>query len=178
MFHLSLPTWEFAVRAAVVYLFLLICFRVLGKRQIGQLAPFDLVLLLIISNAVQNSMNGGDNSLIGGLISAATLLLLNFAVAWLIYRNRKMANLIDGRPQILIHDGQVLSAVLDREKLSLDELREALRGQGYASMHEIRYAILETTGKISVIKKSSEAATDPRHATVKWHVYNPEQPPF
>ena len=82
MFDMSLPWWEFVLRGAVVYLFLMVMLRFTGKRQTGQLAPFDLILLLILSNALQNAMNGGDNSLVGGLISALTLIGLNYAVAW------------------------------------------------------------------------------------------------
>src|ERR1700751_5540712 len=100
MFNLAIPLWELIVRGAVVYVFLLILLRITGKRQIGQLAPFDLVLLLVLSNAVQNSMNGGDNSLVGGLISATTLIALNFAVAWGTYRNKWLEATVEGRPQI------------------------------------------------------------------------------
>src|SRR5215470_8456949 len=90
MFQLAIPWFEFVLRAAIVYVFLLGLLRVTGKRQVGQLAPFDLVLLLVLSNAVQNSMNGGDNSLVGGLISAATLVALNYGVGLLAYRNKKL----------------------------------------------------------------------------------------
>src|SRR5207247_3481558 len=105
MWIMSLRWWEFIVRALVVYGFLLIILRVSGKRQIGQLAPFDLVLLLVLSNAVQNSMNGGDNSVIGGLISAVTLVVLNWAVGYATYRNKRIEQFIEGKPQIIIHDG-------------------------------------------------------------------------
>src|ERR1700681_4449677 len=103
MFNMAIPWWELLVRSAVVYIFLLLILRVTGKRQVGQLAPFDLVLLLVLSNAVQNSMNGGDNSLVGGLISAATLIALNYAVGYATFRNKKLEAVIEGRPQVLIH---------------------------------------------------------------------------
>ena len=97
MWNISLPHWwEFVVRAGVVYLFLLVLLRLTGKRQIGQLAPFDLVLLLVLSNALQNAMNGGDNSITGGLILASTLVALNWCVGWLTYRSKWMEGLIEG----------------------------------------------------------------------------------
>src|ERR1700681_536228 len=110
MAELWIPTihwWELILRSVLVYLFLVIVLRITGKRQVGQLAPFDLVLLLVLSNAVQNSMNGGDNSLVGGLISAATLIALNYAVGYATFRNKKLEAVIEGRPQVLIHNGEL-----------------------------------------------------------------------
>src|SRR5262249_31083004 len=101
MFNMAIPWWELVVRGCVVYVFMLILLRVTGKRQVGQLAPFDLVLLLVLSNAVQNSMNAGDNSLVGGLISASTLVLLNYVIGIATFRSKKIEGLIEGRPQIL-----------------------------------------------------------------------------
>src|ERR1700687_3867234 len=100
MWNIAVPWWELIVRSVVVYAFLLILLRLTGKRQIGQLAPFDLVLLLVLSNAVQNSMNGGDNSVLGGLISATTLIALNFLVGYLVYRNKRLELLIEGQPEV------------------------------------------------------------------------------
>jgi uncharacterized membrane protein YcaP (DUF421 family) len=108
MWTIELPHWShFVVRAAVVYLFLLVLLRFTGKRQVGQLAPFDLVLLLVLSNAVQNSMNGGDNSITGGLLSASTPVGLNWIVGWTTFQSKKLEALIEGRPVVLIHDGQI-----------------------------------------------------------------------
>src|SRR5258706_10157501 len=98
MWNLSLPWWELVLRGVVVYVFLLIILRITGKRQTGQLAPFDLVLLLVLSNAVQNAMNGGGNTVLGGIISATTLVALHFAVAFMTYKNRKMEKRIEGNP--------------------------------------------------------------------------------
>src|SRR5438876_10833683 len=108
MWTIELPHWShFIVRAAVVYAFLLVLLRFTGKRQVGQLAPFDLVLLLVLSNAVQNAMNGGDNSITGGLILASTLVALNWLVGWLTFRSKAFEALIEGRPVILIHNGHI-----------------------------------------------------------------------
>lgn len=150
---MSIPWWEFIVRAAAVYIFVLLVFKLGGKRQIGQLAPFDFALLLIFSNAVQNSMNGGDNSLVGGLISASSLALFNFGLAFLTYRSKFLSTWISGVPQVLIHNGKTYDAVLSKEKITHGELMTALRGGGCASISEVKSAILEVNGNISVIKK-------------------------
>src|SRR5436309_8209360 len=110
----SIHWWELIFRSVLVYLFLIIVLRLTGKRQVGQLAPFDLVLLLVLSNAVQNSMNGGDNSLTGGLISAATLIVLNYTVGIATFRSKKLEALIEGRPQVLNHNGKLSAEVLGR----------------------------------------------------------------
>ena len=153
MFNLSIAWWEFPARAFVVYVCLLIGLRLSGKRQIGQLAIFDLVLLLIISNAVQNSMNGGDNSLVGGLISAFTLLVMNFVLGKIVVKDKKLANLMEGEPLVLVHNGVVSSPHLDKAGMTHEELRSQIRQSGCGSLSEVRVAILETSGKISVIKK-------------------------
>src|SRR5580698_5285514 len=133
MWEISLPHWwEFIVRAIVVYGFLLGLLRLTGKRQIGQMAPFDLVLLLILSNAVQNSMNGGDNSITGGLILSTTLVAINSAVSWLTYRSCWWESVIEGRPLILIHDGKIDHVSMRRAKLTTHELEASLRSAGCA----------------------------------------------
>jgi uncharacterized membrane protein YcaP (DUF421 family) len=150
MFQLAIPWFEFILRAVVVYAFLLVLLRLTGKRQVGQLAPFDLVLLLVLSNAVQNSMNGGDNSLIGGLISAATLVLLNFTVGQATYRNKRLEALIEGRPQILVHNGKLFEDVLIRAQMTHHELNAALRRSGCTTVEDVHLAVLENNGQISV----------------------------
>src|SRR5713101_6577447 len=107
MWNLAVPWWELILRSMVVYGFLIILLGLTGKRQVGQLAPFDLVLLLVLSNAVQNAMNGGDNSLIGGLISACVLVAINYTVGFATYRSKRAEALIEGRPQVLIHNGKL-----------------------------------------------------------------------
>ncbi|MFN8489545.1 MAG: DUF421 domain-containing protein [Caldilineaceae bacterium] len=151
MFNLSVPWWELIARGVIVYIFLLILLRVSGKRQVGQLAPFDLVLLLVLSNAVQNSMNGGDNSLIGGLISAATLVGLNYSIGLLTYGNKKLEGFIEGRPQVLIHNGKLFEDVMAHAQLTHHELQAALRQAGCSSISEVHTAMLENNGAISVV---------------------------
>ena len=158
MWHPALPYWEFIVRGVAVYLFLLVLLRVTGKRQVGQLSPFDLVLLLVLSNAVQNSMNGGDNSLVGGMVSAATLVALNFVLGFVTLRSKKLEALIEGRPQVLIHNGQLFEDVLASAQLTHHELQAALRQAGCSSVNEVRTAVLENNGAISVVKRDPGAA--------------------
>src|SRR5258706_6069644 len=107
MWKLAVPPWELIARALIIYVFLLVLLRLTGKRQVGQLAPFDLVLLLVLSNAVQNAMNGGDNSLLARVLSACTLVFVNYLVGLPPYRNKKIEILIESRPQGLIHNGKV-----------------------------------------------------------------------
>lgn len=157
MLHLSIAWWEFILRGIVVYIFLLLILRLSGKKQTGQLAPFDLVLLLVLSNAVQNSMNGGDNSLLGGLISAGTLVLLNHFVGIITFKSKTLEKIIEGKPKILIHNGKVDRAILDKEMLTQHELDSALRQAGVVSVEEVHLAVIENNGAISVIPKKTEA---------------------
>ena len=117
------------------------------------------MLLLVLSNAVQNSMNAGDNSLIGGLISAATLVMLNFVVGVATYRNKKLEGLIEGRPQILIHNGQLFEDVVSKARLTHHELQAALRRGGCTCIDEVHSAILENSGDISVVAKKARSAS-------------------
>lgn len=151
MFSLNVPWWEFIIRGVVVYAFLLVFLRLTGRRQTGQFAPFDLVLLLILSNAVQNSMNAGDNSLIGGLISAATLLMCHVLLAHLTYRFPRLADLVDGRPKELVREGRVDKQMLQQQLLSADDLAAALRAGGCLHLHEVERATLEVNGQITVV---------------------------
>ena len=155
MFNMSIPWWELILRSAIVYVALLLILRIAGKRQVGQLAPFDLVLLLVLSNAVQNSMNGGDNSLVGGLISAVTLVLLNVAIGYATFRSKRLEALIEGRPQLLIHNGHVFRDVMAQVQLTQHELEAALRQAGCAHIGDCHTAVLENNGGISVVPKKT-----------------------
>lgn len=150
MFELAVPWWEFVVRGVVVYVFLIVLLRLTGKRQIGQLSPFDLVLLLIISNAVQNSMNAGDNSLIGGLISATSLVAINYVVGLLTFKSRKLEDIVEGRPQILVRNGLVFEDIMLDAKLTRQELDSTLRQLGFFEIKDVKLAILENNGKVTV----------------------------
>jgi len=151
VWNLTLPWWEFVIRAGVVFGFLLLLLRLSGKRQIGQMTPFDLVLLLVISNAVQNSMNGGDNTITAGLILATTLVAIDAALGWLAFRNRKVEQLLEGRPIILVHGGKIDERALNEAQMTRQDLQAALRNAGHASAESVRFAVLEITGRVSVI---------------------------
>jgi len=153
MWNIAIPVWELILRGGVVYVFLLILLRITGKRQVGQMAPFDLVLLLVLSNAVQNSMNGGDNSLVGGLISATTLVGLNFLIGLITYKSKKLEAIIEGRPQVLVHNGKLFEDVMASAKLTHHELDSALRQAGCNCVEEVHSAILENNGSISVVAR-------------------------
>jgi uncharacterized membrane protein YcaP (DUF421 family) len=147
------PWWEFVVRALLVYGFLLAVLRLTGKRQVGQLSPFDLVLLLVLSNAVQNSMNAGDNTVTGGFILVLALVGVNALVGYLAFRYKKLETFVEGRPQVLIHNGVPIRAVLTEEKLTMMDLQAAVRAAGLTTLEEVHLAILETNGHISVIAR-------------------------
>jgi uncharacterized membrane protein YcaP (DUF421 family) len=155
MLNLAVPVWELILRSVVVYGFLLVLLRLTGKRQVGQLAPFDLVLLLVLSNAVQNSMNGGDNSLVGGLISAVTLVLLNALLGFVTYRSKRFEDLIEGQPLVLIHNGKLYSKVMQQAKLTHHELDSALRRAGCSCVEDVHTAVLENNGSISVVARKA-----------------------
>jgi uncharacterized membrane protein YcaP (DUF421 family) len=123
----SAPWWHFVLRACAIYALVMVLVRVSGKRAVGQFTPFDLVLLILIGNAVQNGINGGDNSLTGAAIMATTLIALNYAVAYVTSRNRKVEKFVEGVPVLLARDGQLFEAVLRRELVSREDFREASR---------------------------------------------------
>ena len=159
MWNMTLPWWEFVVRGAIVYFFLLVLLRVTGKRNTGQLAPFDLVLLLVLSNAVQNSMNGGDNSIPGGLICATTLVGLHYGVAYLTFRSKTLEKWIEGTPRVLIRNGVLNDGIMREELLTHNELGTALRAAGCGEVGSVHLATLENNGQITVVM--NEAATRP-----------------
>lgn len=161
MWILSTHLAEIALRATVIYLVVLAGVRLTGKRQIGQMTPFDLVLLLLIANAVQNAMTGPDTSVLGGIAAAATLLIVNAVVTRLSWRYRRIHWWVEGRPTLLIHQGRILAENLARERITEDELHEALREHGVASPADVSLAVLEVDGSISVLK-SEEMPTTPR----------------
>jgi uncharacterized membrane protein YcaP (DUF421 family) len=141
-----------ALRTAIIYIVVLLGVRLSGKREVGQMTPFDLTLLLLISNAVQNAMTGSDTSLAGGIIAACTLLLLNYVVAELSGGNRRFRRFIEGQPTLLVHNGEMISAHMAREHVSADELHRALREHGIADYKDVALAVLEVDGSISCLK--------------------------
>jgi len=143
---------QIVLRTGIIYLLVLIGVRLSGKREVGQMTPFDLTLLLLLSNSVQNAMTGPDTSLAGGAVAACTLLVLNYGVAAVSGSNRRLRRLIEGEPSLLVHDGKVIESHMARERVSMDELHRALREHGINSCDQVALAVLEVDGSISCLK--------------------------
>jgi len=149
-----LPATELILRAAVVYLSVLLLLRLAGKRHFSLMSPTEFVAILLISNAVQNSMNGGDNTLGGGLVLALTIIVISFTISWLTYRFRAARSVFEGTPTLLVHRGRAVTAHLRAEHISETELHALLREQGLHRIEELESAVLEADGHLSVIKRS------------------------
>jgi uncharacterized membrane protein YcaP (DUF421 family) len=156
MFVLGIPVLEKILRPLLVYLFLIIGLRLAGKRELAQLNPFDLVVLLTLSNTVQNAIIGNDNTLTGGIIGATTLLLVNFLVVRWVHRNRRLEQLIEGDADVLVENGVPLIKRMQREDISMEELEEAARKQGLDLEKEVEKATLEPGGAITFTMKPVE----------------------
>ena len=152
-----------ALRTTVIYGVVLLGMRLSGKREVGQMTPFDLTLLLLLSNAVQNAMTGPDTSVLGGVVAASTLLLLNYLIAELSGGNRRFRKLVQGQPSLLVHDGKIIAAHMAREHVSLDELHQSLREHGIAGMTDVALAVLEVDGSISCMKYDDIKPTASTH---------------
>ncbi|MGE0128496.1 MAG: DUF421 domain-containing protein [Blastocatellales bacterium] len=163
MFWLSLPVIEKVLRAIIVYLFLVVLLRVFGKRELAQLNPLDLVVLLSLSNTVQNAIIGDDNSVIGGMIGAFTLLAANYLLIRFIFKHRRLDQLLEGSPTVLIAGGKIRKNALARELLTESELRTVAHRQGYASLEEIERCVLEPGGTFFIQGKKPPLAKR-RHA--------------
>ena len=155
MFELGTPLWQIAVRALVVYAAVFLGLRLMGKRQLGQMTVFDLVVILLISNAVQNAMVGPDTSVQGGITAAFVLLALNFIVSRARLFNARWGRLVEGTPTLLVKDGKVIRQNLRREGLEPEEIDMAIREHGMERVSEVRVAYLEPDGSISVVPMSS-----------------------
>lgn len=163
-------TWATALqivaRTGAVYLLVLVGVRLTGKREVGQMTPFDLTLLLLLSNSVQNAMTGPDTSLAGGAVAAVVLLSLNYLVAEFSGLNRRFRRVVQGSPSLLIHNGQLLMDHMQREHLTTDEVMRALREHGIGSVGEVALGVLEVDGSLSFLKKDELPETvRARHRT-------------
>jgi len=149
--HLGTPIWQIVLRTVAVYFVVLVGLRLFGKRQLGQMSVGDLVMILLIANAVQNAMVGPDTSLEGGLVAAVTLLVLNLVVVRSLTRSALWARLFEGEPTLLVKDGAYLDRSIRHEGLAREEVDMAVREHGFASVSDVRVAYLEPDGTISVI---------------------------
>jgi uncharacterized membrane protein YcaP (DUF421 family) len=162
----GVPILEKIVRTILVYLFLILGLRLAGKRELAQLNPFDLIVLLTLSNTVQNAIIGNDNSVLGGMISAATLLLLNYGVVVLAFRNQKLGTIIEGGPDVLVGNGKINEDRLTDEKITREELEAAARKQGFPSLKEVDQAILYPGGTFCFIGKVPSADAIHHHQLI------------
>jgi len=153
MFVLGLPILEKILRPVFVYAFLVIGLRLSGKRELVQLNPFDLVVLLTLSNTVQNAIIGDDNSVSGGILGASSLLLVNYLVVRFLYDHRKLDQLVEGRADVLIHDGKVQTLRLKKELITMSQLEAAARKQGFGSLSDVQECILEPGGTLSFLAR-------------------------
>ncbi len=165
MFVLGLPILEKILRPIVVYIFLIVGLRLSGKRELAQLNPFDLVVLLTLSNTVQNAIIGDDNTVIGGIIGATSLLAINYLVVRFLYGHRKLEQIVEGRADLLVEDGKVNTRRLKRELITKEELAAAARKQGFESLAEVRQCILEPGGTLTFIAKKP-GTEDIRHQEI------------
>ena len=163
MFQLPLPFLEKLLRPVVVYLVLVLLLRLFGKRELAQLNPFDLVVLLSLSNTVQNAIIGDDNSVTGGIIGAFSLLGINWLVVRILFRSPRLTRILEGRASVLVHDGQIDRKALERESLSLEELIEVIHRQGFENVHDVKRCELEPNGTFYV-EAFDPSIADKRHA--------------
>jgi uncharacterized membrane protein YcaP (DUF421 family) len=157
MFHLGLPVAEKVVRPVLVYAFLVVGLRLAGKRELALLNPFDLIVLLTLSNTVQNAIIGDDNSVTGGLIGAASLLAINYLVVRFLFRHESLDRLVEGDADVLIEDGVVRNDRLEAELITRTELESAARKQGFESLDEVQRAVLEPGGSVTFVARKPTA---------------------
>jgi len=153
LLHPDVSILEKVIRPILVYLFLIVSLRLAGKRELAQLNPFDLVVLMTLSNTVQNAIIGNDNSLLGGLIGAATLLVVNYVVVRFLYSHESIDRIIEGDPELLIENGVLQARQLKKELITTTELVEAAHKQGFASLDEIERAVMEPGGTLTFVAK-------------------------
>ena len=147
---------DIAFRSTVIYVAVLIGLRLLGKSHVAQLSIIDFVLVLLISNAVQNAMVGNDNSLEGGLIAGGTLIMVNYILSFALYRFRHAERLLEGAPTLLIHNGKILQRHLQEEKITVEELERVIREHGLEHSSQVKSAVMESDGTVSVIPKAEQ----------------------
>jgi uncharacterized membrane protein YcaP (DUF421 family) len=167
LFILNVPILEKILRPVIVYAFLIIGLRLAGKRELAQLNPFDLVVLLTLSNTVQNAIIGEDNSVAGGLIGATTLLLVNYLVIRFLFTHERVDRFVEGDPDVLIDHGRIQENNLKRELLTRQELETAAHRQGFSTLREIDRAVIEPGGGIFFAGKKPTANEEQQSELVK-----------
>ena len=167
MFSLDVNGWEIVARTVIIYGALLLALRLTGKRQLGQMTPFDLVVILLVANAVQNAMVGTDSSVTGGLIAAGVLIGLNYGVALARERIPSLRRAVAGSPTLIVSDGELIQAHLVREGLDEDDVLMAIREHGFTNLSDVKMAVLETDGSISIVPVTAAVTKTRRHPRFK-----------
>jgi uncharacterized membrane protein YcaP (DUF421 family) len=167
MWQLAVPWWELVLRPAAVYLALLLMLRVFGKREVGQFTLFDLVLILLVANAVQPAMTGADTSLVGGFIIIVTLIGVNLLVSTARQRIPLVARLLESQPTVIASDGHWIERAIEHEEVTIDEAEMALREHGIADVAEVEMAVLEADGSISVVPKDKSGPMQRRRRRLR-----------
>ena len=152
---------DVAIRTAIVYLFLVVAIRLSGKREVGQMSVLELIVVLVISDAVQNSMVGENTSIWGGIVAVTILLGLDFLLREVSRRSKPLQKALEGEPRLLVRDGRLLKKAIDEEGLELSDVRTAVRAHGLADIEDVGLAVLETDGTISIIPRSKTRGADP-----------------
>lgn len=155
----GVPPWELLVRTFTIYLVVVVMLRLAGKKQLGQMGPTEFVAVLLLSNAVQNAMVGTDNSLSGGLLSAGVLVVASRLISWVTFKNARMRTWLEGTPCVLVQNGAIIRANLDRELLTEGDLIKMLRQQGIESPAEAYLAVLDPEGNLTVARHPRETST-------------------
>ena len=155
LLELSVPWWEIVLRGTVVYFVLLVLLRLAGKRTVGQFTPFDLLVLVLLGDALQGSMIAGDDSLQGGIILTVTLVGWNKLTGWVTSRSRWLERAVEGKPVVLARNGHIYGEALERCDLNMDDLQEAMRNADCGSIAQVRLAMLEKDGKISIVTRKT-----------------------
>ena len=163
MFVIPIPVLEKVLRPVLVYIFLVLLLRVFGKRELAQLNPFDLVVLLSLANTVQNAIIGDDNSVAGGFIGAASLVVTNYLVVRFLFRHRRLDQILEGKPTVLIDGGRVCKDKLAKEMITIHELQTVVRRQGFDGIHEVETCVLEPGGAFAM-KRKVPSDDDQKHA--------------
>jgi uncharacterized membrane protein YcaP (DUF421 family) len=172
MWTFNISLLEVALRTVIVYVVVLMGIRLTGKREVGQMTSFELVLILLLANAVQNAMTGPDTSLTGGVVAACTLLIINAIVTRVSSRSRKLRVTIEGTPTVLILKGTVIKKNMEKEHIANEELEQALREHGVSTSEDVGIAVLEVDGSISVLRKDEMPSTVRPHHRIRFIMRN------
>ena len=152
-----------AAKSAVIYVFVILGLRLVGKRELGQISNYDLALIVILANAVQNALVGKDNTLFGGITSAATLLMLNRAFTWLVVQSPELRHWIEGEPVLIVRDGKLLKDRMKKEGLTREHIMAAMREHGIGELDKVQMAVLEVDGTISIVGKDAKVQQTEHH---------------